>query len=265
MNFKVLLVLSSLIVGASFGFFSAKPPTVVNVTPSIIDKTVNPAVPFVIAAIPSSPKDIASSEKHISRLVLKASQVIFINGPIGVNAASIVDEIHSKAKVEKELYLLIDSPGGSVMDGSLVVSAIEASPAKVHTVCMGLCASMAFIIHQYGSTRLAVDRTMLMAHPAAGGLRGSLEEMASQLKTITRYVDKADAYIAKRSGISFVDFKAQIVSQKWIDAEDARDAHLVDELVDVDTDAKPSAVPPNIGDQRKQYTAFDLVNFLPLY
>jgi len=247
MNLKVLIVLSSLIatVGASV-FLGTKGTTSVNVTPAIIDKTIAPSVT----------KEV-SSEKKIRRLILKESQIIFVRGPIGSNSQDFIEEIHRKAKSEKDLYLLIDSPGGSVLDGSLVVSAMEASPAKVHTVCMGLCASMAFIIHQYGATRLAVDRSMLMAHPAAGGVRGSLEEMQSQLGTIIRYVDKADAYIAKRSGISFLEFKTQIVSQKWIDAEDAKEYHFVDELVDVETDAKPAPEVMNFSDQKRY---FDLVS-----
>lgn len=180
-------------------------------------------------------------EIHLSRLDIPSSHVVYITGPIGSNSSSIISELKSKAKLGQPLYVLIDSPGGSVFQGSMIISAIEASKVKVNTVCVGLCASMAFHIHQSGYKRLMVNRSILMAHPASGGLEGTLEQMRSRLSSISRYVDKLDNYAANRAHIPLDKFKSMIVSEYWVDAEDALEAGFTDEIVDITTDAVPSS------------------------
>lgn len=178
--------------------------------------------------------------KTVTRLNLSANEVVYITGVIMENAEGIVAELKEKAKHNKTVWLLIDSPGGSVIDGAAIVSAMEASPAKINTVCLSVCASMAFIIHQYGNKRYALDRSILMAHPASGAVQGTMEQMAARLNILTRYVDKLDVQITQRVNVPFDSFKTLIVSEFWRDAEDALALHYVDGLVDVTTDAKPA-------------------------
>lgn len=188
--------------------------------------------------LPTLTTKLAIGTKSVTRLDIPENEVVYIKGPIMGNAASIVEELKSKAKHANKLWLLIDSPGGSVVDGAAIVSAMEASTVKVNTVCLQLCASMAFIIHQYGTKRYAVDRSILMAHPASGGVQGTIGQMHARLDVITRYVDKLDLLISKRVNLPFGDFRSLIVSEFWVDAEDALKAHYVDGLVDIRTDAR---------------------------
>lgn len=171
---------------------------------------------------------------------LNVKNVVFLLGAVAENSAQIASDITNKAR-SGPVTLIIDSPGGSVFDGALIVSAMEAAKSPVNTVCVGLCASMAAIIHQHGVKRYAVNRTVLMFHPASGGLRGTLQQMGSLLGMITRYVDKFDMFIANRAGLTFEQFRAMTVSELWIDAEDALDRKFVDELVTV------NSLPVNLG------------------
>jgi ATP-dependent Clp protease protease subunit len=173
----------------------------------------------------------------LQKITVPSRQVIYLHGEIRENIKEVIKELKIKEKLHEELYILIDSPGGSVLDGALMLSAMEASSAHINTVCTGTCASMAFIIHQYGDTRMALNRTMLMAHPASGGVRGTLEEMQSRLSTIRRFVEKMDAAISERAGTTLPSFKSLIVSEFWVDAEDALNMGYVDEIVDINTDA----------------------------
>lgn len=109
-------------------------------------------------------------DKQVKYLNLVEDQTVEIYGEINESSEAIAQKITSLAAKGKPIYLLINSPGGSVMDGALIISAIEASKAPVYTICTQLCASMAALIHQYGHTRYMVDRSILMFHPAAGGL-----------------------------------------------------------------------------------------------
>ena len=82
------------------------------------------------------------------------------------------------------MYVFIDSPGGSVLSGAQIISAIQAAKGPVNTLCVGICASMAAMIHQFGTNRLVLDRSFLMFHPASGGAEGEVDKMYSRLTTI---------------------------------------------------------------------------------
>ena len=167
----------------------------------------------------------------IKQLDLNPANTITLFGVVDQGAALIAREIITKAKTNKELFLVIDSPGGSVMDGAMILSAMEGVGVPVNTVCIGLCASMASIIHQKGAKRLMVNRSIIMFHPASGGVQGSLEQMRSRLNMVDNFVDKMDNDIAKRNKMTLAEFKALTVSELWVDAEDSIQRGFADGLV----------------------------------
>lgn len=173
------------------------------------------------------------NQKNVQNLTLDDSNVILLNGPILDNAASVANDIKDLYSKTDTIYVLINSPGGSVLDGALIVSAIEASPVPVYTVCTQLCASMAAIIHQYGHKRLMVDRSTLMFHNAAGGLQGQMPEMKNRLAYFDRMTMKMDAYIAQKAGITLDKFLLDMSHEFWIDAEDAVEQHYADGVVNI--------------------------------
>lgn len=174
------------------------------------------------------------TDKVIQPLKVDLSRTIVLSSEVGPFTQSIPAQITALARESKEpIFLLINSPGGSVIDGNMILSAMEASRAPIFTVCTMLCASMAFVIHQYGSKRFAVDRSIIMGHPASiGGARGGeLNKVVSFLTYLKRYVDKTDAFIAKRAGMSIVEYKTRVNAEMWLDAEDAQSLNLLDGIV----------------------------------
>lgn len=180
------------------------------------------------------PNPILVNKKKIVTLKVKPENTVLIFGEIGENSASIANRITSLSNNDKPTLVLINSPGGSVLDGALIVSAIEASKTPVYTICLQLCASMAAISHGHGSKRLMVDRSILMHHQASGGVQGSVGQMQARLDTLSRYVYKMDASVAARAGMSLENFLLMTASEKWIDAEDAVSMGFADGLVNLD-------------------------------
>lgn len=180
-----------------------------------------------------SPPGLFTEAKKVRSIELQSEQVLRLNGEVGVNIDNLIVQLNklNKDKKVKEIYVLIDSPGGSVLDGARFVSAIEASSKPVYTVCTAMCASMAAIIHQYGSKRFMLDRSLLMFHDAAGALQGPLPQMRSRLNFFDRLTTKMDAYIAKRAGVDLTEFMNSLHSEVWIDAEDSTTKHFNDEIV----------------------------------
>jgi ATP-dependent Clp protease, protease subunit len=140
----------------------------------------------------------------------------------------------------KPIYLLLDSPGGSVIDGARLISTIQASKLPVNTVCLQICASMAAMILEYGNERYAVDRSIIMFHPASiqAMVAGELDKVVSRFQFLQRYVNKMDRHVARRSKMTYEAFKAKSNQELWIDAEDALADNLIDKVVRVELTSK---------------------------
>lgn len=187
----------------------------------------------VRANVVNSVGDIVSGEEKkqtVTILQPKEEQLIIFNTPVAYETveATIQRLEQLKDKGYKEAYLLLDSPGGSVFDGARLVAWMKDSPMKVHTVCDGMCASMAAHLFEAGKNRYMTSKSTLMFHPASGGVNGTLEQMASRLNFITTFVDRMDASAAERAGIDYNEFKRRTLVEYWVETEDAVGNGLAD-------------------------------------
>lgn len=174
--------------------------------------------------------------KTIKSFKIDPSQVLTFD--VVVTNASVEEAIHQldiMTSTNSTVYLFINSPGGSVFAGNKLIAYIEASKATINTVCIGICASMAAHIHQTGKARMVFDNAILMFHPASGGADGQIENMISLLTSVKSMVDKLDAKIAKRSGMSFGEFKARVAFEYWVLSDEAYDKHFADSIVYIST------------------------------
>lgn len=237
---RILSLLAFSVVGFTIGYLGSE--ALFNATlerqRSIMELTYPSAEasPSVVAPSSEGSVTLPSSLKQypIRTIDLKDAAVVTITGQIDQEVGAIADKITLLSKTNKEIYVLIDSPGGSVMDGAKVVGAIQASKAHVTTICLAECLSMGFIIFEYGNTRLMTPNALLMAHPAAGGVRGTLGQMQARLNMVTTYVSRMDAYIANRAGLSTQAFHDKSVSELWLDAYAAVNEKFADGIAVVD-------------------------------
>lgn len=173
------------------------------------------------------------NQKKIITLDIDPSRTVVLLGEFGFNAVEIaeqIDRMNSESETEP-INLIIMSPGGSVLTGGALISAIESSKAEVRVICKVLCASMAAITLQYGHKRYATDRTIIMYHSASGGAQGDVDRMHSQIGMIKTYVGKMEAHVAQRMGISFDFYKSLSGVELWIDSQDSKNNKYIDEIV----------------------------------
>jgi len=177
----------------------------------------------------------SASTKTIIQLDVPADRAVLLFGEVG-DCADTVKAIYSLSKKDPTtpIYLIIDSPGGSVLGGAKVISAIEGVTAPVYTVDVGLAASMGAMIHAHGVKRFMTDRSVLMYHDYAGGVQGYGAHMTSLLTMINRYTQRMNAYIAQRAGVDLKEFQIGELKQIWLDAEDATQQHFNDGIVSLD-------------------------------
>ena len=181
----------------------------------------------------SEPNRGLKPKKVIKPLEVNNERTLNLSFPIqdGPNFDDFKNKLSEMSKTDEPIFLLIDSPGGSVVLGNQILSLMEASEGPVYTVCISFCASMAAIILEHGTKRFALDRTVIMFHDAAGGMQGSLEQMNGLLQFYRRMIEKTNRHIAERSGMSLEKFLSLEAHELWIDSEDAKNMNLLDDLV----------------------------------
>lgn len=150
---------------------------------------------------------------------------------------TLIKDIHKfNNTTDKPIYLLIDSPGGSVIDGARLIAIMQASKNPVFAINVGVSASMAFMILQHAHKRYALSKSILMAHPASLGImyQGELDKAVSRFSFLKRYVDNMDKFVAKRAGMTYEAFKTKSNQELWAEGADAVAEGLVDELVSLE-------------------------------
>lgn len=140
----------------------------------------------------------------------------------------------SNKNPNKELYLIMDSPGGSVVAGMNLLEGLKALPNKIHTVTF-YSASMGYQTVQNLGTRYITPYGILMSHRAKlGGLSGQIPgELDVRLKFYKDLIKQLDITTAKRVGMTLEDYSKLIHDEYYAIGHDAVKAGHADEVVTV--------------------------------
>ncbi len=134
------------------------------------------------------------------------------------------------------IYLVLDTPGGSVSAGEMLTETIKTIPQQIHAVVL-FAASMGFQITQASHTRLIIGSGTLMSHRAKVGLRAQLDgEFESRLLYIKESIRIMESRSAKRVELTLGDYKKKIVNEWWEMGQNAVTAKMADAVVTVKCD-----------------------------
>jgi len=139
----------------------------------------------------------------------------------GISGSSFAYEMQYLASKCNKINVRINSIGGSVFEGYSIVSSILNSTCKVHCYVDGLAASMAGIIAVSGEKCYMMDYSTLMLHNPSGGDKKILALIKETLVTI----------LSNRTKMSAEDIDSMMSKETWINAKDALEQGLVDEVV----------------------------------
>lgn len=134
---------------------------------------------------------------------------------------------------EADIWLYINSPGGSVSAGMAMYDTMQFVSCDVATVCMGLAASMGQFLLTAGAAgkRYALPNSRVMMHQPLAGLRGQAADIAIQAEEL-RYTKRRMAeLIAEHSGQSLEQIQADSERDRWFTAEQAKEYGLVDHVI----------------------------------
>ena len=133
---------------------------------------------------------------------------------------------------KSDVWLYINSPGGSVTAGMAIYDTMQFIGPDVGTVCMGLGASMGQFLLCAGATgkRFALPHARIMMHQPLGGVRGQATDIAIQAEQM-KYVKRLMAErIAFHSGQTVEQIEADSDRDRWFTAEEAKAYGLIDEV-----------------------------------
>lgn len=135
---------------------------------------------------------------------------------------------------EKDIYLYINSPGGSVTAGMAIYDTMQYIKCDVSTICMGMAASMGAFLLAGGAKgkRLILPNAEVMIHQPLGGTQGQATEIEIAAKHILRTKEKLTRIMAENCGKSYEECLADMERDNWKTAEEAFDYGLVDKILE---------------------------------
>ena len=136
---------------------------------------------------------------------LLRERIIFLGEPVTNDSANriVAQLLFLEAEdPEKDIYLYINSPGGSVYDGLGIFDTIQHIKPDVHTVCVGLAASMGAFLLCAGAKgkRSSLKHSRIMIHQPLGGARGQASDIRIQADEILFLKKRLNTELSERTG-----------------------------------------------------------------
>ena len=183
---------------------------------------------------------LSSSVAGYSLTVISEDSINPKNDIIILNEAidqAVVDKtilrIHELESVDKDkpIYLLLDSPGGEVVEGARIIDAMLASKRPIYTVAIGEAASMAAIIHSYGVKRYMSPSAILMYHLISVNYSGDVVRIKSRLIMAQSLSDRFVKHICKNSSVKEKELNFKMMQEWWVNSEEAKERNLITDTI----------------------------------
>lgn len=133
-----------------------------------------------------------------------------LNGSIGSGSADFVTErLHyfNNLNDEAPIFIVIDkNPGGSVLEGYTIVTAMQNSKAPVHVVVKQYAASMAAVITTLADHSYTYPNAIILHHQMSSGMRGNLTQQKEQLEEGFEWAKRLAEPVAKKMGVTYDEF-----------------------------------------------------------
>ncbi len=167
---------------------------------------------------------------------LLKDRIIMLGSQIDDNVAnSIVSQLLflQAQDSEKDIYLYINSPGGSVTAGFAIYDTIQHIKPDVQTICIGMAASMGSFLLAAGAKgkRFALPNAEVMIHQPLGGAQGQATEIEIAANHILKTREKLNRILSERTGQSIERIQKDTDRDNFLTAEEAKEYGLIDEVM----------------------------------
>ena len=168
---------------------------------------------------------------------LLRERIVFLVGPVNDQVANLVCAqllFLESENPDKDVFLYINSPGGSVSAGLSIFDTMNFIKPEVSTLCMGMAASMGSFLLMAGAKgkRFALPNSRVMIHQPSGGAQGQASDIEIQAREILKTREQLNRIYAERTGQTVERIAADMERDTWLSPTEAKDYGLVDQVLD---------------------------------
>jgi len=190
------------------------------------------------ALVPMVVEQSARGERSFdifSRLLRE--RVIFLTGQVEDHMANLIvaQLLFLEAEnPDKDIHLYINSPGGSVSAGLAIFDTMNFIKPEVSTICMGGAYSMGSFLLAAGERgkRYALANSRVMIHQPSGGAQGQATDIEINAREIIKTRARLNEILAERTGQPVEKIEKDVERDYWLDAKEAKEYGLVDEVLE---------------------------------
>ncbi len=168
---------------------------------------------------------------------LLRERIIFLVGAVNDGTANLVVAqmlFLESENPDKDIFLYINSPGGSVSAGLSVFDTMQFIKPDVSTLCMGMAASMGSFLLMAGAKgkRGALPNSRIMLHQPSGGAQGQASDIEIQAREIIKTREQLNRIYANRTGQTVERIAADMERDFWMSPTEAVEYGLIDQVLD---------------------------------
>src|SRR3954468_20921652 len=166
---------------------------------------------------------------------LLRERIIFLGTQVEDQMANMISAqlLLLDAEYDRDIYLYINSPGGSVTAGLAIYDTMQYVKSDIATVAMGLAASMGQFLLCAGTNgkRFALPHARILMHQPSGGIGGTASDIAIQAENMLWTKRTMQERIASHTGQNVEQIERDSDRDRWFTADEARDYGFVDHVV----------------------------------
>lgn len=167
---------------------------------------------------------------------LLKDRIVFVGSEINDSLAnSVIAQLLllSAEDPDKDIYMYINSPGGSVSAGFGIYDTMQYIKPQVHTICTGFAASFGSMLLLAGAKgkRFALPNSEIMIHQPHGGAQGQASDIAISAKRILKTREKLVQITAERTGQSIERVERDMDRDYFMSAEEAVEYGIIDKVL----------------------------------
>ena len=166
---------------------------------------------------------------------LLKDRIIFLSGEVNdISANLVVSQLLflEAEDPDKDIYLYINSPGGSVTAGMAIYDTMQYIKPDVCTICIGMAASMGAFLLAAGAKgkRFALPNSEIMIHQPLGGAKGQATDIQIHAENILKTKERLNRMLAKNTGQEYETICKDTERDNFMTADEAKEYGLIDEV-----------------------------------
>ena len=161
-------------------------------------------------------------------------RIVFLSGEINDNVANIVisELLYLDNQNNEDIYLYINSPGGSITSGMSIYDTMNFIKSNVITIGLGMCASMAAFILASGNKRYSLPNTEIMIHQPLGGAQGQATDIKIAAERIIKLKNKLNKILASKTNQNIEKIQIDTERDNYFGAYEALEYGLIDAIIE---------------------------------